>query len=333
MFESLFNRFTFKSKYSLEITGNLINNYIIPNCQRPIHPERLASLSNNIYLKFNPITPLYFCVYNNNRYIIDGQHRLLIYQKFNLIDKKIPIIDIYIDKEEDIYEYFKLINDTMPLHEMYTSLDVVLSKKEIILEVYNYFLENYPKTFKYKGKQRPYLCQNTFLDQLNEIYDNELYNITNSRTLIDLIENLNQIYSTKDINYFPKKGKTNNKNIIDTLQKHNCLYLGMVPNDWPNHLIKVPEYISESEITQAFRQAVWIKYVGKEYTSLCLCCGSNEITVHNFECGHIISRKNGGDITINNIVPICSFCNRAMGAMHMLEFMQKNNYNTERIIL
>lgn len=324
MFESFFNKISPKQSYSMELVSNLINNYKIPKCQRPINKERIILLSNNFKIKFNPITPIYFCVYNNNRYVVDGNHRLMCYTNDELIKtKKIPIIDIYVNDENEIFEYFKLINDTMTLNDIY--IDENENKKEIINNTYKYFLNKYPNTFKYKGKKRPYLDNNDFLNQLNEIYEDKKF--INSQQFIDIIENLNNKYSKMDSDWFTSKGTTKNKNILDTVVNNNCLYLGMCKNDWPNHLENIPDNNNESNITLGFKHSIWNKYCGSVYNRKCLCCDINEISVFNFECGHILSDKNGGKISTDNIVPICSFCNKSMGAMHMLKYMEKMNYN------
>jgi len=323
MFDALFSKFSPTSAYSLEIVSNLINKYKIPKCQRPINKDRLTNLSNNVKIKFNPITPIYFCVYNNERWLIDGQHRIFAYSNDELIKKKkIPIIDIYINNEDEIFEYFKLINDTMTLNDIY--IDQNESKKELLNNVYNHFLNTYPNAFKYKGKCRPYLNSNDFLNQLDEIYEEMKF--TQSQQFIDIIENLNKKYSKMDSQWFKSKGTTKNQNLLDTIIKNNCLYLGMCKNDWPNHLNSLPENNEEINVTLGFKQSVWNKYCGDTYKRSCLCCNTNEITVFNFECGHIVSRKNGGNISMDNIVPICSFCNKSMGTMHMFKYMEKMNY-------
>ena len=225
MFDALLNKFNPKSSYSIELVSNLINNYKVPKCQRPLDKNRLDALANNVKIKFNPITPVYFCVYNSHRYILDGQHRLFTYSNDESIKKKkIPIIDIYVNGEDEIFEYFKLINDTMTLNDIY--IDENENKKEIINNTYKYFIERYPNAFKHRGLRRPYLLSNDFLTQLNEIYEDnkETMNILNSQTLINIIEELNLEYSKKDSNWFKKKGKTNNKNLIDVIIKNNCLY-------------------------------------------------------------------------------------------------------------
>ena len=328
MFESLLNKLNPKSSYSLELVSNLVNKYKIPKCQRPLDKNRLDALANNVKIKFNPITPVYFCVYNNERYIVDGNHRLTTYSNDELIKKrKIPIIDIYVNDEDEIFEYFKLINDTMTLNDIY--IDENENKKDIINSTYTYFIEKYPNAFKHKGLRRPYLYANDFLTQLNEIYEDnkDNMNISNSKMLINIIEELNLKYSKMDSNWFSKKGKTDNKNLIETIIKNKCLYLGMCKSEWPNHLNGLPENNKEENITLGFRQSVWNKYCGDCYNKKCLCCNTNEISVFNFECGHILSKKKGGNISIDNIVPICSFCNRSMGTMHMFEYMKKMSFN------
>lgn len=334
MIKTFFNKFQPKSKYSVIslkqlfiINNNKIeNNYYIPNCQRSLDKDRLSILNTNLTKDFNPITPLYFCVYKHKRYIIDGQHRLNCYKNNNLLDNEIPIIDIYIEKEEEIDYYFKLINDTMSLNDIW--IDENKDKKILITNVYNHFINKYPNAFKYKGKKRPFLCSNTFLNQLTEIYNDKKdeLNINNSQVLINIIENLNINYSKQHSEWFPSKNKIKNENILETLKKNNCLYLGMIPTNWVNHLIKLPDNNNEENITQSFRQVIWLKYCGENYKYKCLCCNFNEISVHNFECGHILSKSSGGLISIDNILPICSFCNKSMGTMHMFKYMKKNNY-------
>ncbi len=84
-------------------------------------------------------------------------------------------------------------------------------------------------------------------------------------------------------------------------------------------------------IPAAVRNAVWIKYVGpKKSTAYCYCCSSNIINVGNFECGHIESEKNGGKVTIDNLRPICSLCNRSMSIRNMEEFMNQYGFKKNK---
>lgn len=71
------------------------------------------------------------------------------------------------------------------------------------------------------------------------------------------------------------------------------------------------------------RNAVWSLYIGpEEGKGLCYCCGLEPILRSNFECGHILSRKNGGSNKIQNLRPVSSACNKSMGSKNMVQFAQ-----------
>ena len=76
---------------------------------------------------------------------------------------------------------------------------------------------------------------------------------------------------------------------------------------------------SRKKIPNALRQAVWHDFA--KDSEVCFCCKREKISNANFECGHIVSVRDGGLDTIQNLRPICSQCNRSMGTKNMLEFM------------
>ena len=47
--------------------------------------------------------------------------------------------------------------------------------------------------------------------------------------------------------------------------------------------------------------------------------------MNGYECGHVESEATGGDMSIENLRPICSSCNKSMGIKNMREYI-KNNY-------
>jgi len=96
------------------------------------------------------------------------------------------------------------------------------------------------------------------------------------------------------------------------------------------------------------KRDVWDKYVGKQYGEAnCYSCRKNIVHQSEFEAGHVIStaslleQNKEDDISVVNLRPICSSCNKSMGKMHMREFIsefypQNLNYfdnNTQPIIL
>jgi hypothetical protein len=77
----------------------------------------------------------------------------------------------------------------------------------------------------------------------------------------------------------------------------------------------IPKYI---------KTLVWNQYVGEHRAEACCsCCRKTQINVRHFHCGHVIAEAKGGDSTLNNLRPICSNCNLAMGTMSMNEFADK----------
>jgi 5-methylcytosine-specific restriction endonuclease McrA len=76
-----------------------------------------------------------------------------------------------------------------------------------------------------------------------------------------------------------------------------------------------------NSIPKILKVLVWDKYIGKECgISKCLCCKETEIIQSRFDCGHIISVKEGGETNISNLIPICSLCNSSMGTQNLEEF-------------
>lgn len=63
------------------------------------------------------------------------------------------------------------------------------------------------------------------------------------------------------------------------------------------------------------RTTLWDTYIGTDFGRiLCPYCGVNKISQLSFEAGHVISRKDGGDIDIENLRPLCNSCNKSLGS-------------------
>lgn len=83
----------------------------------------------------------------------------------------------------------------------------------------------------------------------------------------------------------------------------------------------LPKYKKRS-IPAALKRKVWYTYIGEEHgKGQCYCCQTSVIHQLSFHCGHVLSEKNGGDLTLQNLRPICQNCNSSMGTMSMNEFI------------
>ena len=78
-------------------------------------------------------------------------------------------------------------------------------------------------------------------------------------------------------------------------------------------------------IPKCVRNALWINYFNDARTGKCQCCLREQITIGNFNCGHIVAHANGGETKLNNLVPICTLCNTSMGTYNLNDFIKKYN--------
>ena len=88
---------------------------------------------------------------------------------------------------------------------------------------------------------------------------------------------------------------------------------------------------NKQKIPIKLRNMVWTKYVGNTVTGICFCCRKTTITSfsgerNTFEAGHIKSEYDGGEINIDNLLPICKKCNRSMNVKHWDFYVNKNHF-------
>lgn len=70
----------------------------------------------------------------------------------------------------------------------------------------------------------------------------------------------------------------------------------------------------KAKIPTAIQEAIWITKMGRVFEGKCLTTWCpNIITVFDFHAGHDIPESKGGDISVENLYPLCSRCNLSMG--------------------
>ena len=76
----------------------------------------------------------------------------------------------------------------------------------------------------------------------------------------------------------------------------------------------------KDKIPLALREQVWIHRMGRVFEGKCpVTWCKNTITVFDFESGHNIPESKGGATSIENLLPICSRCNKGMGNRHSID--------------
>jgi len=78
-------------------------------------------------------------------------------------------------------------------------------------------------------------------------------------------------------------------------------------------------------IPKTVRNCLWINFYGNQREGKCACCKRENITIGNFNCGHVIAERNGGTTTLDNMRPICTLCNTSMMTRNMDDFIKKFN--------
>lgn len=82
-------------------------------------------------------------------------------------------------------------------------------------------------------------------------------------------------------------------------------------------------------IPKALKTKVWNDNISPD-TKIgnCYVCQA-KLHFDNFHCGHQIAEKNGGELKLENLKPVCMLCNTSMGSMDMNEFIETYGFKNE----
>ena len=183
------------------------------------------------------------------------------------------------------------------------------------------------------------------MEKIDEIKLIETLGITDSITIINTIEEINNYYKSIRYNidqWKPWKIKDVSSLLVKIEQKSqtNPLYLGIYPQfEWIDRIIKhhtdrttydqIPhcwKTTKNRKISVAKRNKVWRKRNLKTDAPCYVC--SQMINIENFQCGHILAAFWGGDNHLNNLEPICGSCNRDMG-IENLKIYKAREFNNQ----
>ncbi len=139
--------------------------------------------------------------------------------------------------------------------------------------------------------EKKIILDNYYLDYIK----NSVYSFNNEYKYIDYTNNKNLLY----------------KFLLDKIKENE------IKENKNNKKTNIKQ-----KIPKKIKQLVWNTNIGEEFgISTCLCCNNTKISQMDFQCGHIISEKNGGTINIDNLKPICLLCNTSMGIQNMNDFI------------
>jgi 5-methylcytosine-specific restriction endonuclease McrA len=68
------------------------------------------------------------------------------------------------------------------------------------------------------------------------------------------------------------------------------------------------------------RIGLWETYFGDNPLGMCYCC-KEPFSIKNMQAGHTLSAQEGGDISLENLRPVCGGCNYSMRTRKLHEWM------------
>jgi hypothetical protein len=328
----------------VKLNKDNINNFCfeIPNIQRIHDKEKVSEICEyqieyfKKHSRFNFLGVMIVNTINRETFfIIDGQHRYLALKK--LIDANYcPEIFIQlciIDTEEELRANYNIVNQNTPLPQFPENTD-----KNLVEDTYTHFLNKYDKMFKTSLRpQRPFVNKVIFQEAIAFISNK--FAIQTQGPIIKLIEDFNSMISEWDPSNYPRT-KTITPKMLK-LCEENKFFLGLYTGkmvdycyDWVREMVKfktgeILKSSSSSEkeykkkkIPPVKRKKIWENYIGNKASDVCTCCRETEISMLNYDCGHIVAESEGGTLEISNLRPICKSCNSSMGTTNMKEYMK-----------
>jgi len=280
-------------------------------------------------------------------HLIDGNHRLSAFKRIyeeTKIDVEV-LVHIYSATDDaDMYRVVKIINNTRPF-EMPETPQLC----EIIRQVVDEMALRYVRYFSNSERtKRPHVFVGEFSNKLVKYYTSQPVHVTLTKEVIlEELELLNTIYRNqfrtaqlletlraryKDDGDKVRKWVKEGVNVffIGFFKGLDCLddIKGEIAAATPEEKSKNGGNISQSNeskigerpkrkpFTRVERRRLWNSKKGDSLKGQCDLCNS-DVNYDTFEMGHRTSVKNGGSNNLDNVMVLCSACNREIGSANI----------------
>lgn len=336
-----------KTTISIESIESILN-YQPTNVQRLLNEEHVQQLVNDQVHEFEQfgcfsILQSITCAdYMNKRYILDGQHRVAAFKmlksmRYPLL-QQIPLVVYQTNSVEELRRYYIRINKHHPINPLEISDSWFTYGKEFCVwlkESFSGYIKHSEKTCNCPNinlrEMMDYIKRMKVFERLQA---NEEPLVSLKNTIMELnafvTENYNhmkrmQLSSDcmKRLHKCHEKQKTSSSPcflgiwrqfewleicvyLITTGAKVNTIDLSLFCND-------------RQRIPKTLRLQLWKKRNGNCIEGRCFVC-ENDLHIENMECGHVVSHVYHGEVSIDNLEPICKTCNRDMGIMNLNEY-------------
>lgn len=284
----------------------------IPKIQRSYQEERVVYFHDSLvsYLKKTGelyyLNPIHIAEWENEYYIMDGQHRFMAYQRFyeeSKTDFKVTVIYKKCATIEEFREYFIQLNnhfDTKDLVLEITEMDTSDRLKEYVNEKYKGHISHSARP------KFPNINLDSFVKFLMERFKG-----STSDVILEKMELMNE--ETKKYLFDKDIGN------YTTIKNKGGLYVSYLI-----HKKDEPENKDgRKQLPKAVKKALWERKMGMDtLEGKCYVC-STKINYHEFHCGHKTAVKNGGSDNLTNLECVCALCNLSMGTEDLEIFKSK----------
>jgi 5-methylcytosine-specific restriction endonuclease McrA len=263
-------------------------------------------------------------------WILDGQHRLYcfkrLYEEKGIDVQLILKIPKNIHTYEDAQRWFEIVNRSQPLPELPGGMAIAIPNTlALVIE------KEFPSPSKsglFSPSLRHHIPRLNMTKLVQEIAIRQKENPIEVSLFTERLRKLNAKLSKKDWRYFESfsgaKGSRIRKALDTCRMKCGGCYVGMIKDYmwldelYGNKIIPAEPY-KKQPIPKCVKDRVWEKHFPGQYYGACYLCGHQNIDALHFEAGHDLAERNGGQITLDNLFPICSSCNRSQGTRSFTE--------------
>jgi 5-methylcytosine-specific restriction endonuclease McrA len=292
---------------------------LLPDCQRDAIQEHVDEIvqfqktyfENQGFYMFLGCIEICRLKSTKQLFCIDGQHRLrameILFQQDPLHNFKVDVEFIDCNDFDEVVHFFRIINMNKPVPEFLQNFQM-----SVAVHLRDHLKMHYKSYLKTSERpQRPNINLEQFLSKVQEYIQTSVQ--LGEQNIIEWFEHENEKHGL-----FLQSCQEECVQLVwkrlSTIESAKKLYLGTY---W---LDAIPKKISK-----VLRRQVWNKFYSsiteKDVNQIpCPCCSLTLIHPLDFECGHIISFRNGGVTTLDNLRPICKDCNTSMGSCNWDDF-------------
>lgn len=324
--------------------SELIEKKIIqrPDFQRLLDEDRvkkmteafLENCSKKNYLE--TVEEITIAVSTDCTWILDGQHRLECFKnlyQYHNIDVPIDTRSIKVKNINEANKWFSIVNLACPMPQLPEGMTSYAKPNEL----YHLIMERFPQNPR-RGKnglfdtnQRakpPRMHKTNFITEIaTQLNKNPMTKDMFLSKVIKFNNEVKEKVEEKEYDYFKSKGlnwtTTTFKRQFDTCEK-DCgeFYLGIFRKHmWVKMIFENKDIRCElkkkTKIPKYIKDQVWYRHNRKQFDVPCPICKNAIMTPFNFEAGHIISEYNGGKAVLDNLIPLCSRCNKSIGTKNI----------------